>query len=63
AQRIEDTPKYTAEDVFLEPAGDTNETADLSTEAEREKTENSKQIETESSSLGGDNDQEGEDQA
>ena len=63
AQSIEDTPKYTAEDVVLEPAGDTNETADLSTEAEREKTENSKQIETESSSLGGDNDQEGEDQA
>ena len=63
AQSIEDTPKYTAEDVVLEPAGDTNETADLSTEAEREKTENSKQIETESSSLAGDNDQEGEDQA
>ncbi len=63
AQSIEDTPKYTAEDVVLEPAGDTNETADLSTEAEREKTENSKKIETESSSLAGDNDQEGEDQA
>ena len=63
AQSIEDTPKYTAEDVVLEPAGDTNETADLSTEAEREKTENSKQIETESSSLAGDNDQEGEAQA